>query len=695
MLRLSLRTKILSAVLAGVIATDALGTWAVNYRLVAGAQQEADQQARAQLAQVQAVYAERAATLAAEGEAVSLYPAVIAALVAANTAPLLQWSSQVAALQGIDVTVVNASGRVIARGHAPDQAGDDVASRLSGMRLALAGQSASGTEAGDEIGLAIRGFAPVRQNGREGPVVGAVMIAEPFGPTLLSRLNSPSRTGSPSSLTLTETATGTETCTITGEVTTATCGFPLLTPDSQVAGSLSLSVPLAEIDAALTDAQRALWLVGVLVLLVGAVVAWVLARSLTSPLSRLTSAADEIASGAYNRALEVRGHDEIGVLARAFETMRQRVAAATARLRDERDVLDAVLESTGDGVLMVDRRGNEVVANRRWTEMFGRAGLLAAAALRRLESGDQQTLGEIAPAWLADPDRVAVAEFERAEPRYDRFRCYSGPVKHVDGSTLGRLFVMRNVTRESEAERMRSAFVATVSHELRSPLTAIAGYTDTLLTAGPWDGPTEREFLEIIAQSATKLAGLVDNLLDAAKVEAGVLQLEREPVRVKRIAEEVVAHRSKLAGNHSLRLEVESDLPLAEADPVRVEQIITNLVDNAIKYSPDGGQVTVSVGGTADVIRIGVTDRGIGITSEQADRLFERFYRADSSLRRTTRGVGLGLFICRSLVEAHGGRIWVESEPGSGSTFWFTLPALNEAPELASTTSGGRPEVAV
>jgi signal transduction histidine kinase len=176
----------------------------------------------------------------------------------------------------------------------------------------------------------------------------------------------------------------------------------------------------------------------------------------------------------------------------------------------------------------------------------------------------------------------------------------------------------------------------------------------------------------------------VENLLDAAKLEAGVLTLEREPVRTDRIAQRVVNQRRPLAPRHTLRVIAAPDLPLADADPLRVEQIIANLVDNAIKYSPDGRSVTVYLepahGGQE--VRVGVADTGVGIAPEHAERLFERFYRVDNALARTTKGVGLGLFICKSLVEAHGGRIWVESWPGQGSTFWFTLPALaEEAPE--------------
>jgi signal transduction histidine kinase len=680
LLRFSLRTKILMAVLAGVIATDVLGTLVVNDRLLAGAQQEADAQALAQMTQVQDLYAERAATLAAESEAVSLYPAVMTALVGNNPTPLLQWSGSVSALQGIDVTVVDSSGRVVARGHAPDVVGDDLGPHLAGLRLALAGDKVSGTEAGDEIGVAVRGYAPVRQNGREGPVVGAVMIADPLGESLLARLQ-PNRFGANIAglrIQADNSANSdvSQACNPPLESLSATCRFTLYAPDGAPSVTMALTVPLANVQRARDDAQRALWLVGGLVVIVGAVAAWLLARSLTNPVARLTDAASLIAGGAYDRPISIRSADEIGVLAKAFETMRQRVAAATGRLRDERDVLDAVLESTGDGILMLNQNGQSLVCNHRWKELVGGDGLEGAAAWQRLEGAGQQTLQDAAKAWLSDPEPINVAEFERSEPHFQRLRCYTAPVHQRDGTLIGRIVVLRDITRESEAERMRRAFVATVSHELRSPLTAIAGYTDTLLNSGPWDDDTEQQFLEIVAQSTAKLSGLVDNLLDAAKVEAGVLQVQTEPVRLERLVHQVVDHRRALATSHPLRIEIEAGLPLANADPQRIEQVLANLVDNAIKYSPDGGPITVTVCTRLDGLTVGVSDCGIGLTAEQREQLFQRFYRAETPLTRTTKGVGLGLFICRSLIEAHGGHIWVESQPGRGSTFWFTVPVL-------------------
>jgi two-component system phosphate regulon sensor histidine kinase PhoR len=435
------------------------------------------------------------------------------------------------------------------------------------------------------------------------------------------------------------------------------------------------------------------------VLIIGALAAWLLARSLSRPLGQLTAAAHRVANGAYEDApLDVRRRDEIGVLAQAFATMRERVAAATSALRNERDVLDAVLQSAGDGIVMLDPDGLVIVANERWSELLGgTAGLMAAADLQQIgRSGDDASFAAVVRTWLADPACQTVADFERfgANPAaYRRFRCYTAPVRGRDGVAIGRILVLRDVTRESEAERMRTALVANVSHELRSPLTAIKGYVDTLLQGAPWEADTEREFLEIIGAAADKLASLVENLLDAAKMDAGVLSLEREPVRVDRIAQEVVGRLQPLTPHHDLTVVTTAHPSLALADPLRVEQVLTNLVENAIKYAPDGGPVTVQVEG-GDELTVRVHDQGIGIAPEEVVHLFERFYRADTSLARTTRGLGLGLYICRSLVEAHGGRIWVESAgPGHGSVFAFTLPGLTglAEPDRGVAVAAGRP----
>lgn len=221
----------------------------------------------------------------------------------------------------------------------------------------------------------------------------------------------------------------------------------------------------------------------------------------------------------------------------------------------------------------------------------------------------------------------------------------------------------------------RAALIATVSHELRSPLSVIMGYVHTLLDGADWSTGQSREFLQIIAASAEKLSVLVSDLTDAARMDAGAFQLQREPVRIERIAARVIANHRVLAPCHRLRVDAAPNLPPADADPTRIEQVITNLVENAVKYSPAGSTITVRI--TAESgLTVRVIDEGAGIDPAIISRLFEPFYRADGSLERRTPGAGLGLYICRRLVEAHGGRIWAERAGSAGSIFSFTVPVV-------------------
>jgi signal transduction histidine kinase len=673
-----LRTRILLAILLTLLGGDILGTAIVQDRLASGAQREATNQALARAQQVHSLYSERAATLVAEGEAISLYPAVIAALVGNNPAPLRTWSSEVANLQGTSVTVTDASGTVVSRGHAPDQVGDNLSGQLAGLQLALSGQRVSGVELGDELGPALRGAVPVHQNGLDGPIVGAVMIADPLDERFLARLSG----GDAATMQMRADPTPVSDGCAPPVGLTATCHVAFLSPTGQPSASVAFDVPLVEVERAQADAQRGLWLASGVVLILGGIAAWLLARSLTRPLARLTAASQRLAEGDFTHAITARGRDEIGTLGRAFEDMRQRLSDLTDRLRDERDVLDAVLGSTGDGILMVSSAGETVVANRLWGELAGGDNLSATSFLRRVDE-PESLFGDLAARWLADAEHVGVTELERLEP-YQGLRMYSAPVRFAgDGPILGRIFVLRDITRETEAERMRSALLATVSHELRSPLTAICGYTDTLLHDGPWDDRTEREFLEVVALSASRLSALVDNLLDAATLEAGALRLQREPVRLERIAERVLAQRRLLASAFTLHLETRPGLPLADADPLRVEQVLANLVDNAIKYSPHGGPIHVRIAlDENEMLAVSVSDRGSGIPPDSVDHIFERFFRVEDT-RRGVKGAGLGLFICKSLVESHGGTISVQSQLGVGTTFTFTLPGLVEAAETS------------
>lgn len=661
-MRLSFRARLQIALIGTVVLASLAGFWAVATRIDAAAARDERLVAAAQLAAVQALVDERAATLRAESAAVALYPAVSAAVQAGNTAPLATWAHAVAAQQSTHVTVVDAQGLVVTRSHDPAHTGDDLAAVLPGLRQALAGQQVSGVEDGDELGLALRGYAPVLQQGQ---LVGVVMLADPLDAALLARLaaGGPTPRIEPGSA-----AAG---C-ITPHGQPATCRAVLHTPTGAPAAALAITVPLAAIRQTRSDALRGLLLLGLPLALLGVIAAWLLGRSLSRPLARLSTSAATIGSSEPGSVVPIEGPPEVAALAAALERLRLRVQTAQQALRRDRDVLQAVLDATEDGIVLLDRTGERIAGNARWEVLT--SGQNAPTTMLR-QTGTARTLDDLRAALIATDETVATLTLERATPP-QHLRLFSAPTPIPGAAATGRVLVLHDATRETEVERMRSALIATVSHELRSPLTAIKGYGESLLSAGPWDAATEREFLQVIIESADRLAELVDNLLDAARLESGTLALAREPVQLGPLVRRLVESRRPLAPQHQFDLDIDEPLPLVNGDPRRLTQVVANLLDNAVKYTPQGGPIRVALRG-GDRVTIAVTDRGIGIPPDALPHLFARFYRAENAAVAGMRGTGLGLFICRSLVEAHGGAVHVSSTLGAGSVFTVELPACS------------------
>jgi two-component system sensor histidine kinase KdpD len=248
----------------------------------------------------------------------------------------------------------------------------------------------------------------------------------------------------------------------------------------------------------------------------------------------------------------------------------------------------------------------------------------------------------------------------------------------------------RKVAALRELDRMKTELLGTVSHELRTPLGSIKGYATTLLTHGSKLRKDEqREFLEIIDSEADRLRDLIENLLDLSRLEAGVLRIDREPVRLAAAARDLCRKVELAAPNHEIQLDWPPDDPPVNADQKRIYQVMQNLLTNAIKYSPNGGCITLSARVDRRELVVSVADQGLGMPAAELDKIFDRFHRVQSAVSRGIGGTGLGLAICKGLVEAHGGRIWAESEgEGKGSTFRFTLPLLAEALDVTVTVPG-------
>jgi len=269
------------------------------------------------------------------------------------------------------------------------------------------------------------------------------------------------------------------------------------------------------------------------------------------------------------------------------------------------------------------------------------------------------------------------------------------PSTDSDGDYTGRVVAIRDITSEYEIAQMKNEFVSTVSHELRTPLTSIKGYVDLILDGDAGEiNDIQHEFLSIVKENSDRLVELINDMLDISRIESGRIHLKVGPEYIPDIVEGAVDTFRAVLGQseRTVKVKLPDDLPLVTADSDRVRQVLINLIGNALKYSPAGGDVAVKAKHTGDTVTVSVTDKGLGISREDQKLLFTKFYRVDSAMTREIGGTGLGLSICKSIIEFLGGTIGVKSAAGVGSTFWFSLPVAPEEMVRKPEISGSRPE---
>ncbi len=354
---------------------------------------------------------------------------------------------------------------------------------------------------------------------------------------------------------------------------------------------------------------------------------------------------------------------------------------------EEKEELISTIDSLSAGLVMVNRRGRVTLVNTSAQHIFS-ATEEAAEGKNYTEFITIEPVRELFTKALESQEEgaaeVSVMDEEAGIERI--FQVQVALVTDDDNEVIGAVAIFNDITEIRNIERMKTAFVSTVSHELRTPLTSIKGFVSTLLadTDGYYDNDTRLEFLGIIDAETDRLRRLIEDLLNVSRIEAGrALQLNPKPIDVPGLAEKVCTIQRSYTHKHTLSTHFTEDFPTIVADEDKVDQILTNLVNNAIKYSPDGGQVKVRGWYEPEVeqVVVGVSDQGIGIPKDQAAKVFERFHRVDNRDTREVGGTGIGLFLVKHLVEVHGGEIWVESEPGQGSEFLFRLPL--KPPETA------------
>jgi signal transduction histidine kinase len=394
------------------------------------------------------------------------------------------------------------------------------------------------------------------------------------------------------------------------------------------------------------------------------------AMLMLSETDRFVEEAEEAQTSIYERLLVVLA--ALGTVALAiglllfFRMPRRLGELYAAELRSRREA-----ESLADAARALEHVQDAVVL----TDASGRVRFLNPAAADLAGSRQPGTLSELLPG----VDQIATREHDGAEafvlpidtPAGERWLSATS----VDFGE-GRVYALRDITEERAIESLRAEFVATASHELRTPLTAVYGAARTLLRRDiDLSGTRRRDFLEMIANESERLSRIVDDILLANRLDAGAVDIATERCDPYELASSVVdATRARAPSNIDLRLDASPKLPPIAADPDRLRQVLVNILDNAIKYSPDGGEVALSLRGNGERLRFEVRDEGLGFPAGEQERVFQRFHRLDPQQRRGIGGTGLGLYICRELVERMHGRIWAESNPGQGAAFYFELP---------------------
>jgi signal transduction histidine kinase len=427
--------------------------------------------------------------------------------------------------------------------------------------------------------------------------------------------------------------------------------------------------------------------IGLTALLFLGIVAYLL-RAAVVPLRRLAGATGVVAAGDFDVRVPEEGAGEVGELAAAFNEMaaslsRQQSSLAEQNVDLERlaNVLRAVLDSTVDGILLSDNDGNVQLANRPVVEMTRDLGVrFEGTVTERLLSiapriKDRELYVEAMEHIRDNPGKSTFNEFEVAESG----RVYQGWTSAVlddNGSSLGRIWTLREVTRQRELDRLKDDFVATVSHELRTPLTSMMGFLQMIREGEAGEVTAEQErFLAIVYRSSERLQRLVGDLLFVARLDASGIQLQRADVRFDEVVNEALEAVSGSAKARELRVETAiEEVPSIDADRERLVQLISNLLTNAVKFTPAGGTLTARVFSNNGNVVAEVEDTGIGIPEAEQDRMFQRFFRSTTATAQAIPGTGLGLVISKAIAEAHGGRITMRSRPGLGTCFRVELP---------------------
>ena len=448
--------------------------------------------------------------------------------------------------------------------------------------------------------------------------------------------------------------------------------------ESNIVGVVEVRASLETVYDNLNHISLIYFSASLLAVMLGVVMAVIISRSLTKPIAEINDRTTRIAQGDYSGGILVRSNDEIGQLAENVNALAVRIEETTNSTEFERRRLDSVLEHMTDGVIATDRRGSINIINTAALQMTGiddSTVAMGQSILEVLQISDRYNLRE-----LLDNQEELLLDFSTDE-RQLIIRAYFSLIQRASGFISGLVIVLHDVTEQQRIELERRQFVSNVSHELRTPLTSVKSYVDALQEGAIDDPEVARNFLAVAQDETTRMIHMINDLLELSRMDSGTMKLETEYVNVGELFnyilnrfDMIIANDDKPEKYYTIKREIPKVQIWVELDTSKFTQVLDNIMNNAIKYSPDGGVVTARMIDNQKEVVLSITDQGLGIPKKDLGHIFDRFFRVDKARSRAQGGTGLGLAISKEIIERFGGRIWVESAEGQGSTFSISLP---------------------
>ena len=417
----------------------------------------------------------------------------------------------------------------------------------------------------------------------------------------------------------------------------------------------------------------------VVAIIITIVLAVIISRGITRPISEMRRQTANIADGDYSGKVTVYGADELGELAETINDLSYKVKDAQETTESERQRLDSVLRHMTDGVLATDRRGKIIIINSRAMDLLSisQDKAIGQSIMKVLKLGEKFTFRQL----LETQDELILNI-----PTEDQDTILRGEfsvIQRESGFISGLVCVLSDITEQEKVEQERRSFVSNVSHELRTPLTSVKSYTESLIDGAWEDKDIAPEFLKVISTETDRMIRMITDLLNLSRMDQGKQELNLEFVSINELVAHIIDRFEVVLKSEQYRnkkYKVERDFTQrtlwVEIDQDKFIQVIDNIMNNAIKYSPDGGKITCRLMETHNSVVISITDEGLGIPRKDIGHVFDRFYRVDKARARSMGGTGLGLAISKEVVQLHGGKIWVTSVENKGSTFFISLPYI-------------------